>query len=152
MTSGISSLRASTAAILAVHGTPYAAGPVYTTIYPANGVSVDWAWGVRGALGLTIELPGGGPNGFDPPTSLIVPTCEETWPAFLVVANSLTPCYANCDGSTNAPILNVNDFSCFLNQFAANDTAANCDGSSNPPVLNVNDFSCFLNKFAAGCS
>ena len=29
---------------------------------------------------------------------------------------------------------------------------ANCDGSTTPPVLNVLDFTCFLNKFAAGCS
>ena len=29
---------------------------------------------------------------------------------------------------------------------------ANCDQSTTPPVLNVLDFSCFLNKFAAGCS
>ena len=61
-------------------------------------------------------------------------------------------CYANCDGSTTAPILNVLDFSCFLNQFASGNTAANCDGSTTPPVLNVLDFSCFLNRFAAGCS
>lgn len=61
-------------------------------------------------------------------------------------------CYANCDGSTVAPALNVNDFQCFLNKFAAGDPFANCDGSTVPPVLNVNDFQCFLNKFAAGCS
>jgi hypothetical protein len=61
------------------------------------------------------------------------------------------PCYANCDGSTTAPILNVNDFTCFLNKFAAGDSYANCDGSTTPPVLNVNDFTCFLNKYAAGC-
>jgi hypothetical protein len=60
-------------------------------------------------------------------------------------------CYANCDGSTTAPVLNVNDFTCFLNQFAAGDLQANCDESTTPPVLNVNDFTCFLNKFAAGC-
>ncbi len=29
---------------------------------------------------------------------------------------------------------------------------ANCDGSTTPPVLNVLDFTCFLNRFAAGCS
>ena len=29
------------------------------------------------------------------------------------------PCYANCDGSTAAPVLNVLDFSCFLNRFAS---------------------------------
>jgi hypothetical protein len=60
-------------------------------------------------------------------------------------------CYANCDQSTTPPILNVNDFACFLNHFAAGDTYANCDHSTTPPVLNVLDFSCFLNAFAAGC-
>lgn len=29
------------------------------------------------------------------------------------------PCYANCDGSIVAPILNVSDFTCFLNRFAS---------------------------------
>jgi hypothetical protein len=61
-------------------------------------------------------------------------------------------CYANCDGSTVVPFLNVQDFSCFLSKFAAGDAYANCDGSTIPPVLNVQDFSCFLGKFAAGCS
>ena len=27
----------------------------------------------------------------------------------------------------------------------------NCDASTINPTLNVNDFTCFLNKFAAGC-
>ncbi len=70
------------------------------------------------------------------------------------MAFSLTgsfPCYANCDSSTSAPTLNINDFICFLNRFAAGDTYANCDGSDTAPVLNVNDFGCFLNKFAGGC-
>jgi hypothetical protein len=60
-------------------------------------------------------------------------------------------CYANCDGSTAAPVLNVNDFNCFLNSYAAGSAYANCDHSTVAPVLNVNDFSCFLNKYAAGC-
>jgi hypothetical protein len=60
-------------------------------------------------------------------------------------------CFANCDGSTSPPILNVNDFTCFLQRFAAADCAANCDGSTSTPVLNVNDFNCFLSRFAAGC-
>jgi cytochrome c peroxidase len=59
--------------------------------------------------------------------------------------------YANCDGSTVQPVLNVNDFVCFLNRFGAGDPYANCDGSTTPPVLNVNDFVCFLNRFGAGC-
>src|SRR5206468_2989247 len=62
-----------------------------------------------------------------------------------------TSCYPNCDGSTVAPVLNVLDFSCFLNRFAAGSPYANCDASTTPPVLNVLDFTCFLNSFAAGC-
>jgi hypothetical protein len=60
-------------------------------------------------------------------------------------------CYPNCDASTTPPILNIADFSCFLQKFAAGDPYANCDASTVPPILNVADFSCFLTSFAAGC-
>jgi hypothetical protein len=69
-------------------------------------------------------------------------------------------CIANCDGSTTEPILNVDDFTCFINEFAAAQgltheeqmaSYANCDGSTLAPVLNVDDFTCFINLFAAGC-
>jgi hypothetical protein len=60
-------------------------------------------------------------------------------------------CYANCDGSTMQPVLNVEDFVCFINQFVAGDPRANCDQSTSPPVLNVQDFVCFVNQFYAGC-
>ena len=60
-------------------------------------------------------------------------------------------CYPNCDASTAIPVLNVNDFTCFLKKYAAGDAYANCDGSTTPPVLNVNDFICFQQKYAAGC-
>jgi len=60
-------------------------------------------------------------------------------------------CYPNCDGSTQAPVLNVLDFTCFLQRFAAGDAYANCDASTAAPTLNVQDFTCFLQKFAAGC-
>jgi hypothetical protein len=70
------------------------------------------------------------------------------------------PCFANCDGSTAAPVLNVEDFICFINEFSGGmalpheqqvDHYANCDGSTVAPVLNVDDFICFINAFAAGC-
>jgi hypothetical protein len=61
-------------------------------------------------------------------------------------------CYANCDNSTTAPVLNVQDFTCFLNRFATGDSYANCDNSTTAPVLNVQDFTCFLNRFSVGCS
>lgn len=60
-------------------------------------------------------------------------------------------CYPNCDGSTAHPAVNVNDFLCFVNRFAAADSYANCDGSTALPVLNVADFICFQQKYAAGC-
>jgi hypothetical protein len=62
-----------------------------------------------------------------------------------------TRCYNNCDASTVSPILNVNDFICFMNSYAAGQAYANCDQSTVPPVLNVNDFACFMNRYAAGC-
>jgi hypothetical protein len=61
-------------------------------------------------------------------------------------------CYANCDYSTASPALNVADFSCFLQKFAAGEAYANCDQSTGVPELNVADFTCFLQKFAAGCA
>jgi len=62
-----------------------------------------------------------------------------------------TVCFANCDCSTVSPTLNVADFGCFLQKYAAGDPYANCDASTQPPTLNVADFSCFLQKYAAGC-
>ncbi len=61
-------------------------------------------------------------------------------------------CYANCDFSSSPPILNANDFQCFLHDYAVQSSRANCDGSTTAPVLNVNDFQCFLNAFAVGCT
>jgi murein tripeptide amidase MpaA len=139
------------AAIMAVHGVGYLAGPINTTIYAASGTSVDWAYGVQGIKAFTVELRDTGTYGFLLPTDQITPTCEETFAAFMVLTNSIATCYPNCDGSTTPPVLNVNDFACFLNAYAAGDTYANCDGSTTPPVLNVNDFACFLNAYAAGC-
>jgi uncharacterized membrane protein len=75
----------------------------------------------------------------------------------------LTPCgecYANCDESTTAPILNVDDFTCFINEFAQAQSLphaqqlehyANCDQSTIAPALNVDDFTCFINQYGAGC-
>ena len=72
----------------------------------------------------------------------------------VVMQAAVTPpsCYANCDSSTSLPFLNVNDFICFQQKYAAGDTYANCDNSTTAPVLNVNDFICFQTAFAAGCS
>ena len=70
---------------------------------------------------------------------------------FVITLPEAGACYANCDGSTTQPVLNVADFTCFLQRFAAGESYANCDGSTATPVLNVADFTCFLQGFAAGC-
>jgi hypothetical protein len=70
---------------------------------------------------------------------------EPAWGARIEV------CYSNCDASSTAPTLNVQDFTCFLQKFAIADPYANCDNSTQTPTLNVLDFSCFLQKYAAGC-
>jgi hypothetical protein len=77
---------------------------------------------------------------------------DETTDLILLMINTPVACVANCDCSAIAPALNVQDFACFLNRFAAGDPYANCDGSTVAPVLNVQDFACYLNRFAAGCS
>jgi hypothetical protein len=82
------------------------------------------------------------------------PPVEQAMP-FIVrgtAPGSVPSCYANCDQSTVAPVLNVLDFNCFLNQFSSGASYANCDQSTANPVLNVLDFNCFLNRFSAGCS
>jgi hypothetical protein len=61
------------------------------------------------------------------------------------------PCYANCDSSTQPPILNVLDFVCFQAAYAQGSSTANCDNSTQPPILNVLDFVCFQAKYAQGC-
>ena len=71
---------------------------------------------------------------------------------FIIRGTVGVSCQANCDGSTEQPVLNVNDFICFSQRFAAGDPYANCDGSTEEPVLNVLDFVCFQGAFAAGCS
>jgi hypothetical protein len=87
-------------------------------------------------------------------TVTIQPTDSDTAPFPVTIqATIVAPatCYANCDQSTEPPVLNVGDFTCFLQKYAAGDPYANCDGSTQPPVLNVNDFTCFLQAYAAGC-
>jgi hypothetical protein len=67
------------------------------------------------------------------------------------IAPGIPDCYANCDGSTVLPVLNVNDFVCFQQLFAAARIEANCDNSTVAPILNVNDYVCFQQRFAQGC-
>jgi hypothetical protein len=92
------------------------------------------------------------------------PTASQTSAIMNSYALFATPpqpaCYANCDNSTTEPVLNVEDFVCFINEFAQGIVLptsqqithyANCDHSTTVPVLNVEDFICFINEFSQGC-
>jgi hypothetical protein len=101
-------------------------------------------------------LQGGANSTFPLPTAVRLFAggigCATGWDNLTVQpAAAPSTCYANCDNSTNPPCLNVNDFVCFNNRYAASDSRANCDASTNPPILNVNDFVCFNNAYAAQC-
>ncbi|MEX2217269.1 MAG: hypothetical protein WD749_00790 [Phycisphaerales bacterium] len=76
---------------------------------------------------------------------------DSRWGTWWGKIEAPSACYANCDGSTQTPVLNVADFGCFLTRYAAGEAYANCDGSTQAPVLNVADFGCFLTRYAAGC-
>ncbi|KAM6152625.1 carboxypeptidase A4 isoform 2-T2 [Erethizon dorsatum] len=66
-------------ALASLSGTEYEVGPTCTTVYPASGSSIDWAYdnGIRYAF--TFELRDTGHYGFLLPTNQIIPTAEETW-------------------------------------------------------------------------
>jgi hypothetical protein len=77
--------------------------------------------------------------------------------SFVLHAAGPSACYADCDQNET---LNVDDFICFINEFAAAQGLppaqqiahyANCNGSTSEPVLTVDDFICFINEFAQGC-
>lgn len=133
-------------------------------------------WGNNGLWAGNASTPGGTPNTIDPCEHVLVPSpAPGTWIVDVIASEvvldarledpevnadfglvvsgiSLPPlCPANCDGSTAPPVLNVADFTCFLNRYAAGSLRANCDGSTLAPALNVADFICFLNAFARGC-
>ena len=71
-----------------VHGRSYNIGPVYSAIYPASGVSVDWTYSELDLLSYTFELrPNGGWLGaFDLPADQIISNNEEIVPAVLHAA------------------------------------------------------------------
>ncbi len=66
-----------------VHGTYFSIGPVYTAIYPASGVSVDWTYAQRNILSMSFECRDTGFYNFLLPPEQIIPSGEELLPAIL---------------------------------------------------------------------
>ncbi|XP_027764410.1 carboxypeptidase A1-like [Empidonax traillii] len=72
-------------ALAAVYGTKYTFGSIASTIYPAGGTTVDWAYELGVKYSFSLELRDTGQHGFLLPSSQILPTATETWPALLAI-------------------------------------------------------------------
>ncbi|XP_036282925.1 carboxypeptidase A4 isoform X2 [Pipistrellus kuhlii] len=66
-------------ALASPFGTQYHVGSISTTVYPASGSSVDWAYDNGIKYAFTFELRDTGHYGFLLPADQIIPTAEETW-------------------------------------------------------------------------
>ncbi|XP_023445928.2 carboxypeptidase A4 isoform X2 [Dasypus novemcinctus] len=66
-------------ALASLSGTVYRVGPISTTVYPASGSSIDWAYDNGIKYVFTFELRDTGHYGFLLPANQIIPTAEETW-------------------------------------------------------------------------
>lgn len=69
------------AALYAVNGTKYELGNSAEILYIASGASDDNAASVGSTHAFTVELPGGGSDGFDIEAYRIAGVVAETWPA-----------------------------------------------------------------------
>jgi hypothetical protein len=72
---------------------------------------------------------------------------QETWWA------EIRPfCYADCDNASTPkggpPVLDIDDFICYMTHFALDDLYANCN---NDAELDIDDFICFQTAYALGC-
>jgi hypothetical protein len=142
--------------------------PATLQLSPHGEVVAQWSDG-RTLVGISSQFPTRVDLGMYPPSSDVTSTWwVSSTDGARLMANALVyaagggpaVCYANCDGSTVEPVLNVDDFTCFINEFAQAQGLpheqqvthyANCDNSTIAPALNVDDFTCFINQFATGC-
>ncbi|KAM9277590.1 carboxypeptidase A1-like [Cariama cristata] len=69
--------------LAAVYGTKYTYGTTANTIYMADGTTIDWAYDNGVKYSFTFELRDTGRYGFLLPSTQIIPTATETWPALL---------------------------------------------------------------------
>lgn len=81
-------------AILNHSGREYLVGNAAIVLYPAAGASDDYAYAMANArIAITMELPAGGANGFDPPPSDIEEYVEESWLGIIAMAEKVIEKY-----------------------------------------------------------
>ncbi|XP_051979128.1 carboxypeptidase A1 [Xyrauchen texanus] len=68
-----------------LYNTGYTFGSIITTIYQADGVTVDWTYEQGIKYSYTFELRDTGRYGFLLPANQIIPTAEETWLALMAI-------------------------------------------------------------------
>uniref|UniRef100_T1GPS0 Peptidase M14 domain-containing protein n=1 Tax=Megaselia scalaris TaxID=36166 RepID=T1GPS0_MEGSC len=86
--------RAGYEAVLDYSGRVYQYGNTAKLTYAAAGESSDYAYAVAGArISITMELPGGGKRGFDPPPKDIKEYVEESWAGIKAMAKRVIEKY-----------------------------------------------------------
>ncbi len=131
------------ARILAYRGRNYRVGPIYTTIYPVRGGTVDYFHGDRGIWSFSYELYG---NSFDPPANQIRPNAEETLPATLLLGEFVADAYPFRADLNRDCTHTFADVALFLNHYLTADPAADYDGSG---TLDFIDIARFIQDFSA---
>ena len=72
--------------------------------------------------------------------------------AFIARYDGAGFCYADCDQTTGAGVLDIFDFLCFQDSFVnADPYACDCDTITGNGVCDVFDFLCFQDSFVGGC-
>lgn len=130
--------------IRAVHTRVYTPGPIYTTIYPVSGSSVDWFYGTLGVLSMSYELRG---PGFDPHPNQILPCAQETLPATLYQAEAMIERYQFVADWNRDCIHDIQDFLEFIADF--DQQSSRCDLTGDD-LLDILDLLEFFQLFSEG--
>uniref|UniRef100_T1GEZ0 Peptidase M14 domain-containing protein n=1 Tax=Megaselia scalaris TaxID=36166 RepID=T1GEZ0_MEGSC len=80
-------------AIFKLSGRKYEVGNSAKLLYAAAGASDDFAYHEGARISITMELPSGGPTGFDPPPKDIKKYVEESWVGIRAMASKVIEKY-----------------------------------------------------------
>jgi hypothetical protein len=125
--------------------------PVRSIARYKNGVWDNMGGGVRGGIPRTMTVfdDGRGPSLFvGGDFHTVAYGAEGSARRIAQWVGCENQCYADCDNSQISPRLNIDDFTCFINRFAAGDPYADCNQDS---TRDINDFHCFITRFAEQC-
>ena len=129
-------------AIFEVNGRSYRPGPIYTTIYPVAGSSVDWFYEEHKVLSMSYELRG---SSFSPPRSEILPCARETFPATCVQAEAMIARHQFISDWNRDCIHDILDILDFIADLDAQDPRADLSPDG---IVDILDFLTFVELFA----